>query len=1144
MKWTGLLVFSAFLLASCSNKRPGQPKVLVFSKTAGFHHNSISDGIATIEKLGRENGFEVDTTANADKFTEENLQQYSAVIFLSTTGNVLNKYQEADFERYIQAGGGYVGIHAAADTEYEWGWYGRLVGGYFLDHPGINDSQPNVQEGRLTIEDDTHPSTEFLPGSWTRVDEWYSYENLNDEVNVLMTLDEDSYKGGADMGRHPIAWYHQYDGGRAFYTGLGHTSESFSEDRYLKHVLAGIQYAIGENLMLDHSKASTARVPEENRFSKEMLTSGQFYEPTEMTILPNRDVLIAQRRGKIKLYKNSDSTLVQAGKLDAYYQTDESGVNAEEGVLGIKADPNFEENKNVFIFYSPADTSVNRLSRFDFEDNRLVTESEEVILQFYSQRHICCHTGGSIAFDSEGLLYLSTGDNTTPFDQENSQYVTDGYAPLDERQGNRQYNALRTAGNANDLRGKILRIRVNEDGSYDIPEGNLYPKGTDGTRPEIYVQGNRNPYRISVDQKNGYLYWGGVGPDAQNDDMQNRGPRGYDEINQAREPGFFGWPMFVGPNYAYKRYNYETGESGKPFDPESPVNDSRLNDGIKELPPAKPAFIWYPYDKSEEFPSVGTGGRNAMAGPVYYTDLYPEESSLPDYFDEKLIIYDWVRNWIKVVTMWPNGDYSKMDPFMDGTEFNAVIDMEVGPEGRLYLLEYGTGWFSKNDDSGLSYIGYNSGNRKPVINDLVVDKTSGVLPLNVKATEQAVDPEQDELSYVWDFGDGTTKNTTEPTAEHTYEQVGEYEVSVEVKDGELSQTSEHVSVYAGNAAPEVNIEVLGTGNKTFYFPNQPVKYQVNVSDKDSEIPDDLSSSSLVVSADYVESSDMSGASQGHEVMTGVMRGRQLVESLNCQSCHNINGESTGPSYTAVAKRYQDSSGVVSYLSDRIIQGGSGVWGETVMPAHPEISESEAEQIVNWIQSLSNEESQSQSLPPKGSVDPTRGEQPTPDGMLILSASYTDRGGPDTKPLTGGTSVRLRNSTMNLTGAKDLEGYTTMTYQDSFLLDVPGERGSFSLGEIDLFGIELVQIGATVGQSVSTEYKLELRLGSSEGTLVAEKVFKPQPTESQYSSQQITIDINKKLNKEEVQDLYFVSEPIDAEGTGMFVFRTIQFIAQE
>lgn len=483
------MAIALILFQACSNERPGDPKILVFSKTAGFHHQSIPAGIQAIRQLGVENGFEVDTTTNANMFTEDSLAQYSAVIFLSTTGDVLNHYQEADFERYIQSGGGYVGIHAAADTEYHWGWYGKMVGGYFLDHPGINDPHPNVQEGTVHVEDATHSSTEFLPEEWNRTDEWYSYKDFNEDVNVLLSLDEDSYQGGADMGFHPIAWYHNYDGGRVFYTGLGHTSESFTEDLFLQHLQAGIQYAIGENELLDFDEAKTERVPDENRFTKTQLVQGEFYEPTEMTVLPNLDVLIAQRRGEILFFSNEDSTVSRAGYLDVYHQSDAEGVNAEEGLMGIQADPNFEENNHVFVFYSPADTSVNRLSRFVFDGGKLDMESETTVLELYSQRHICCHTGGSIAFDSDGLLYVSTGDNSTPFNQQNSQYVNNGFAPLDQREGYEQYNAMRSSGNPNDLRGKILRIRVNEDGSYEIPEGNLYPEGQEGTRPKFMCRG-------------------------------------------------------------------------------------------------------------------------------------------------------------------------------------------------------------------------------------------------------------------------------------------------------------------------------------------------------------------------------------------------------------------------------------------------------------------------------------------------------------------------------------------------------------------------------------------------------------------------------------------------------------------------------
>lgn len=672
--------------------------MLVFSKTAAYRHSCIPKGKVAIQKLGSENGFAVDTTENAELFTEENLKKYAAVIFLCTTGDVLNNQQEVAFERFIQSGGGFAGIHSATDTEYDWGWYGDLIGAYFANHPAI-------QKATLIITDSTHPSTRFLPVIWTRTDEWYNFRKLNKEVKVLLKIDEKSYTGGTMNNDHPMAWYHDFDGGRAFYTELGHTEESYSDSLYLKHILGGIQYAIGNN-KLDYSKAKTVYPPEEIHFTKTVLSQGEFFEPTEMTILPNRDVLIVQRRGEILLYKNDTKKVKQAGFLKVYWKSRDTTVNAEEGLLGICKDPDFSKNNRVYLFYSPADTSVNRLSRFDLKNDTIDNKSEKVILQFYSQREICCHTGGSIAFGPDGLLYVSTGDNSTPFDEPKQPYVNRGFAPLDDRPGHEKYDAERTAGNSNDLRGKIIRIKIKEDGSYEIPEGNLFSKTGPKTKSEIYVMGNRNPYRISVDQKNSFLYWGEVGPDAPKDSLDTRGPKGYDEINQARKAGYFGWPFIIANNYSYHSYDYSTGKSGPAFDPNKPINNSRNNTGIKELPPAQSAFIWYPYDKSSDFPEMATGGRCAMAGPVFYSDLYPAESRLPDYYNGKLFIYEWMRSFIKVVTMRSNGDFYKMEPFMEKTKFAAPIDMELGPDGQLYILEYGTGWFSKNKDSGLSKIDF------------------------------------------------------------------------------------------------------------------------------------------------------------------------------------------------------------------------------------------------------------------------------------------------------------------------------------------------------------------------------------------------------------------------------------------------------
>lgn len=809
-------------LFSCNNKRNGNPRVLVFSKTSGFHHESIAEGNKALLKLGLENNIDIDTTTNAAWFVEDSLKNYSAVVFLNTTGDVLNHYQEADFERYIQAGGGYVGIHAAADTEFDWKWYGRLVGGYFKSHP-------KVQEATLHVVDKTHPSTKMLPEIWVRTDEWYDYKSINLDVNVLITLDESSYEGATQGGDHAIAWHHEYDGGRAFYTGLGHRKENYSDSLFMSHLLGGLEYAIGDNLELSYKKVKSERVPEEERFSKTTLTVGTLFEPTEMAILPNLDILVAQRRGELMLYNNAANEFKQVGYLPVYHKTSNPKVNAEEGFMGLTIDPNFDKNNFIYAFYSPVDTSVNRLSRFEFKNNQLLLESEKVVLEFYSQREICCHTGGSLAFDKNGLLYLSTGDNSTPFDEGGQDFVSNGYAPLDFRKGHEQYDAARSAGNSNDLRGKILRIKINKDGSYSIPKGNLFSEGQEKTKPEIYVMGNRNPYRISIDPKNNYLYWGEVGPDATADSLNTRGPMGYDEINQAREAGFFGWPFFVADNYAYHGYDYDTGKSLEKYDLNKPVNRSPNNTGIKELPSAKSAFIWYPYGESKEFPQLGSGGRNALAGPVYYPEFFPKETRYPDYYNGKLFIYDWMRNWIKAVSMNADGDFEKMEPFMENVSLASPIDMEVGPDGRIYILEYGKGWFSQNPDAAISRIDYFSGE------------------LNAEGSKS------------------------------------------------------------------------GSGKKEV---NERVSYE-NLDKADKRLDNEEESSKE--------------------------KGKDFILASDCQSCHHEINESVGPSYTRIAEKYKNTDSAQALLVKKIIEGGSGVWGDVAMPAHPALKEKDVIEMVKWIQ---------------------------------------------------------------------------------------------------------------------------------------------------------------------------------------------------
>ncbi|UYQ92091.1 ThuA domain-containing protein [Chitinophaga horti] len=1083
------LVFLATLavfafLAGCKKTREGQPRILVFTKTSGFHHAAIPAGIRAIQKLGAENGFIVDTTENASKFNEDSLAKYAAVVFLSTTGDVLNNFQEADFERYIQSGGGFVGVHAAADTEYDWAWYGKLVGGYFESHP------PGVHKAKINVLVKNFAATKDLPEVWEHTDEWYNYKNFNKEVKVLMNLDEKSYTGGKMGAEHPISWYHDFDGGRAFYTGLGHTEESYTEAAFLKHLLGGIEYAIGDNKVLDYSKASAVRVPQEDRFSRQVLAGGEFFEPTEMTILPNLDILVAQRRGEILMYNNGTKTLSQVGFLNVYHKTNVEGVNAEEGVLGIQADPDFEKNHYVFIFYSPADTSVNRLSRFKFENNQLDLASEKVVLQFYSQRQICCHTGGSIAFGPDKLLYLSTGDNTTPFDEPNQPYTTKSFGPIDDRPGHLQYDGRRTSANTNDLRGKVLRIRVKEDGSYEIPDGNLYKPGTANTKPEIYVMGTRNPYRISVDQKTGYLYWGEVGPDAAND-IEERGPRGYDEVNQAKTPGNYGYPLFIGNNKPYRQFNYETGESGPAWDPAKPVNISRNNTGLKDLPPARPAFIWYPYGKSEEFPLVGAGGRNAEAGPVYYSDLYPKETRLPDYYDGKLFIYDWIRNWIMAVTMDKDGNYVKMERFMPGTKFHAPIDMEMGPDGRLYVLEYGSGWFSKNPDAALTRIDYNGGNRAPVAK-LKVDKITGGLPFKVKVNaEGSKDTDGDPITYVWHFGDGNRKETKDPQAEFTFSQPGEYLISVEVFDDKGAHTQSNVvAVYAGNETPDVKVNV--SGNSMFYFPGKKVNYTVAITDKEdgNSANSTLDMANVYIKPMYVEGRDKAAMPQGHQVISGAIAGKNMVESGDCKSCHKVDEKSIGPSFKQVSEKYKNDPKAMDYLAQKIIRGGAGVWGEVAMSAHPTITTGEAKQIAEWVLSLAGGVQQSPSLPLTGSVDPLNGGEWKEKGIFYLVASYTDKGAAGIRPITGTANVELRNPIFIADHYDGADGMSSMEVEGKRFV-LPSKQGWLSYKDIDFAEVNGIEFNYAVQDStMTTGYVVTAHLDSPTGQQLGETVLGP------------------------------------------------------
>lgn len=701
-----LVLLSA--LAACSEQSPPQAvksetsqsvenpqqltSVLIFSKTTGWRHDSIPEGNAAVAALVEERGLQPIISEDAGVFTDEQLRRMAAVVFVNTTGDILNSQQQLAFERYIQAGGGFVGIHAATDTEHQgdWYWYQRLVGAVFKSHP----SDPsNVQRARIKVVDAKHPATQKLPAEFDLIDEWYDFHSLSDRRHDLLTVDERSYQGGQHGAYHPIAWYHEFDGGRVFYTGLGHTKEAYSNPLFLQHLSGGLDYALAGREPLDYSKAK----PEPRRFVRKTLVD-DLNEPVSFDVTGDYSAaMIGQREGTLYWLDIATQTMSVMAQFDVFAPS----KKIEFGLVAVAFDPAFSENQLIYAMYNLVDDSgehdlLQRLSQFKVNGKVLDMDSEQVLLDIPND-NTCCHTGGNLEFDRHGNMFVALGDNSNPFESNDS-------GPMNNTPEGRFHDALRSSANSQDLRGKILRIRPDKSGGYTIPEGNLFASSEQG-RPEIYVMGTRNPYTIAVDDRTDTLYYGDIGPDGKADTAEF-GPRGYDEINKVTEPGFFGWPALVGNNIPYRMYDYQAGTSGPLFNPLAVENFSPRNTGLKVLPPAQPALIWYPYARSERFPELGQGGRNALVAGVY-----PDSGELayPEYYQGKLIIGDFMRSWIKVVTLDEYDNVLKIEDLAPSVDFAGPLDLKITPDGRLWVLEYGTQWWAAGgSEAKLSVIEYDA----------------------------------------------------------------------------------------------------------------------------------------------------------------------------------------------------------------------------------------------------------------------------------------------------------------------------------------------------------------------------------------------------------------------------------------------------
>ncbi|MGX1494637.1 PQQ-dependent sugar dehydrogenase [Streptomyces tendae] len=585
--------------------------------------------------------------------------------------------------------------------------------------------------------------------------------------------------------------------------------------------------APGEAPAAPGGRAAPAAAAED--FQQVTLAKGvaEMGEPMTMTVLPDRSVLHTSRDGTLRRTDAAGTTTV-AGRLDVY-------SHDEEGLQGVAADPGFASNRFVYLYYAPKlDTpagdapsngsaadftpfdGVNRLSRFVLRsDNTLDLGSEKKILDVPASRGLCCHVGGDIDFDAAGNLYLSTGDDSNPF-------ASDGFTPIDERASrNPAYDAQRSAGNTNDLRGKILRIKVNADGSYAIPSGNLFAPGTAKTRPEIYAMGFRNPFRMSVDRATGTVYVGDYGPDS-GTASPSRGPAGQVEFNRVTKAGNFGWPYCTGKNDAYVDFDFATNTSGARFDCAAPRNTSPRNTGLTDLPPAQPA--WIPYDGGS-VPEFGNGSESPMGGPVYrYDAASSSDVKFPQEYDGDFFAGEFGRRWIKRIETGGDGTVQSINAFpWAGTQ---VMDMAFGPDGALYVLDYGTGYFNGDENSALYRIEHVTGGRAPLA-QAKANVTSGKAPLAVSfSSAGSSDPDGDTLSYAWTFGDGATSTAANPS--HTYSAEGQYTATLKVTDPGGKSATASVQITVGNTAPTVRIDTPADGQ--IYDFGAAIPFKVTVTD--------------------------------------------------------------------------------------------------------------------------------------------------------------------------------------------------------------------------------------------------------------------------------------------------------------------------
>jgi glucose/arabinose dehydrogenase len=965
--------------------------VLVFHGPAAEQQDPVLRAAAEIAEVGQENGVAVTASSDPAVFTADGLARYRAVVFLSATGALLSRDQEAALQAYMKAGGGFFGVADAAKAQPDSTWFTGLIGtrpvgaipnalpvaavtasgenppnetkeklidnnsgtkwltfartgwaafrlttpaavnSYALtsanDFPGrdprdwtLQGSQdgqnwtdldqrtgqafgerfqtrkfdfantttyahyrlnitanagdpiiqladlrlfsgdaappqpPTVQQSVVDVLDRQHPATAGLPLKLTRSDRWYNWDpNPVGAVHTVAQVEEWKHEAGpgANGAFHPVSWCRDYDGGRSFYTGMGHTEGSYDESDFRKHLGGALRWTTGiERGDCQATIASNYRI-ERLTAANQTGQLDQIGESHGLTVAPDGSVFYVGKAacptgpvvdwsdpnvglgcGTIHRYDPAAGTVKLLTTLPVMGNRGSGSelVKNEEGLLGIVADPNFAQNGWIYVYWMPH-ASINRetrtgqrtVSRFTFDKAAQTIDqaTRKDLIQWPVQIHSCCHAGGGMTFDEQGNLYVGSGDS-------NSSQGSSGYSGNNwtaEFAGVSFQDARRTAGNTNDLNGKIVRIHPEPDGTYTIPAGNLFPPGTEKTRPEIYVMGMRNIARLQWDPVNNWLTAGWVGPDAASPSPE-LGPAKYETATVITSAGNHGWPYCMGNRQPYRdRSNTDATVLTGWYDCNNPKNTSPRNTGLVDLPPIKDNMIWYApdgggpvfparpdgsgiptyvaADATYTQPYLRGGGQAIMSGPTYHRELVNTGSGVawPAHWDGKWFIGDQSNATNRVaVTVDPAGVPTAAPPVF-AESLRAIIpagngdnrlqswmDAKFGADGALYMLDYGGGFFSLHPNQKLIRVAYQGGPATPV------PAATSVAVQNKPLTYAFNGSRAGGVSWRWDFGDGATSTEADPR--HTYTAVGTYtaRLTVTYADGETAQVQTTVTV--------------------------------------------------------------------------------------------------------------------------------------------------------------------------------------------------------------------------------------------------------------------------------------------------------------------------------------------------------------